>query len=141
MTAQDIVNYVVTSAQLVDACHEKLQKQASEIAQLKQLGKKASAFSLDENKLMKAANDMHTIYGKPSSVTPEKIAEYWRQNPNTLLDTFCKLASAQMEHSVNGEHIGSARQEVPHQKKAAASVVTGTEDAATAAFWSNYKDR
>lgn len=155
MTAQDMLNYVVASAQFVDTCHQKLQKQASELEQLKSekaeltkkleaLPKEASApapapeaIVFDETKLMKAANDMHTIHGKPSSVSPEQIAEYWRKNPNTLLDTFCKLASAQMEHSVNGEHIGSARKETLHQKKAAAVAGFG-EDAATAALWAKY---
>ena len=141
MTAQDMVNYVVASAQLVDACQQKLHKQASEIEQLKaeKLDKKASSITLDENKLMKAANDMHTIYGKPSQITPEQIASYWRSNPNTMLDTMQKLAAVQLERTVNGEHIGSARQEAPHQKKATAVVGSG-EDAATAALWSKYSN-
>lgn len=136
MTAQDLVNYVVASAQLVGDCREKLRKQASTIAQLK-----GAKVALDENKLLKAANDMHTIYGKPSSVSPEQIAAYWRENPNTLLDTFRKLAAAQLEHSVNGEHIGSARQEVSHQKVATANTVAGSGDPATDAFWSIYRGK
>lgn len=139
MTAQDIINYAAASAQLVDTCRSTIRKLASEVKQLKQLKQNnaapapAPAPALDEALLMKAANDMHTIYGKPSNVTPEQIASYWRSNPNTMLSTMAKLASANLERVVAGEHIGTTRQE-PQRKKATADA---PQDA-TMKFWGKY---
>ena len=133
MTVQDMVNYVAASAQVIDSYQNAIRKIASENASLK---KSASAPKtvLDEDILMKTANDMHTIYGKPSTATPEQIAAYWRANPNAMLSSLNKLASAQLERVVNGEHIGATRQE-PQRKKASAEKPLNADEA----LWAKYK--
>ena len=143
MTAQDMVNYVAASTQLINDCQTLLKKQASEIDTLKKsasANKPAEAaveskhIELDGNMLMKTASVVHSIYGNPSTVTPEQIASYWRENPNTLLDTLHKFAAAQVERVANGEHIGSTRQE-PVRKKATAEPVLNAD----LAFWKKYE--
>lgn len=147
MTVQDMVNYVAASAQVIDSYQNAIRKLASENESLKKAAsapqpvaeapkaeEPAPKTVLDEDMLMKTANDMHTIYGKPSTATPEQIAAYWRENPNAMLSSLNKLASAQLERVVNGEHIGATRQEPQRKKASAEKPLTADE-----ALWAKYK--
>lgn len=111
MVKQDIINYVANAEQVIDSLQNALRKLASEKAELEgklKLSKEASApMQFDEAALRKVANDIHTLYGKPSNVRPEQLMEHWQANPNALVGTLQKMATAQLASVASGNHLGS----------------------------------
>lgn len=112
MVKQDIIDYVANAEQMIDYYQQALRKTASANAELRKtlaMSKSASASSFRFNgaELLKVANDVHTLYGKPSNIRPEQLVEHWQTNPDALVGTLQKMASAQLAHVASGNHIGA----------------------------------
>lgn len=121
MVKQDIINYVTNAEQVIDSLQNALRKSASEKAELEsqlKLSKEASApMQFDDAALRKVANDIHTLYGKPSNVSPDQIIEHWKANPNAIVGSLQKMATAQLASVASGNHLGApADHEVEEEK-------------------------
>lgn len=129
MVKQDIVNFVNEAEKVIGAYQNALRKSAAA----------APAPVVNENKfdsaaLLKVANDIHTLYGKPSNIQPEQLVEHWQSNPDSLVGTLQKMASAQLAHVASGNHLGAPSERVEERK---AEVVVDADDA----FKGKYSNR
>ena len=93
---QDIITYVTKAEQTINAYQTALRKAAS-----------ANTVKFDESSLLKVASDIHTLYGKPSNIKPEQLAAHWKSDPNSLVGTLQKMASAQLASVASGNHLGA----------------------------------
>lgn len=124
MVKQDIVNFVNATDQIIGAYQNALRKSASA----------PSAKKFASAALLKVANDVHTLYGKPSNIQPEQLVEHWQSNPDSLVGTLQKMASAQLAHVASGNHLGAPSERVEERK---AEVVVDADDA----FKGKYSNR
>lgn len=121
MVKQDIINYVANAEQVIDSLQNALRKSASEKAELEsqlKLSKEASApMQFDDAALRKVANDIHTLYGKPSNVSPDQIIEHWKANPNAIVGSLQKMATAQLASVASGNHLGAPTEHEVEEEK------------------------
>lgn len=141
-TANDMAEYIRASAGLLAKSASELQNKMIENAQLRgqvvALSKRANAAAqprFDEALLKKTASAICECYVGSSVVTPDDLANSFRQNPNAVLNVLQKLANEKLEATVTGSGIGvltksaSAKGE-PEQSEA---------EKRHAAFWTAYR--
>lgn len=129
MVKQDIVNFVNEAEKVIGAYQNALRKSAA-ATQAPVVNEK----KFDSAALLKVANDVHTLYGKPSNIQPEQLVEHWQSNPDSLVGTLQKMASAQLAHVASGNHLGAPSERVEEKK---AEVVVDADDA----FKGKYSNR
>lgn len=134
MVKQDIVNFVNEAEKVIGAYQDALRKAASAPAVEAAPAPIVEDKKFDSAALLKVANDIHTLYGKPSNIQPEQLVEHWQSNPDSLVGTLQKMASAQLAHVASGNHLGAPSERVEERK---AEVVVDADDA----FKGKYSNR
>lgn len=110
MVKQDLINFVASTERVINSYKNALSKAAS-------AGQPKPAPSFDGAALLKVASDVHTLYGKPSNIKPEQLVEHWQANPNALVGTLQKMASAQLAHVASGNHLGAPSERIEERKE------------------------
>jgi hypothetical protein len=110
MVKQDLINFVASTERVIASYREALRKSASESQDKPEM-------RFDDVALLKVASDVHTLYGKPSNIKPEQLVEHWQANPNSLVGTLQKMASAQLAHVASGNHLGAPSERIEGRKE------------------------
>lgn len=138
--ASDAAGVITDALSMISARDTMIQKQASEIASLKadreEMLKKASepSINVDKDLLRKTASAVYACSGEPGKVSVDLIENVWKKNPNAILTTLHKIASAQLASMVSGVKIGQL-QENTVQKKASATVEESNEYTSARDIW------
>lgn len=114
MVKQDLINFVTSAERVINSYKNALSKAASAE---QPTPAPAPEPSFDGAALLKVASDVHTLYGKPSNIKPEQLVEHWQANPNALVGTLQKMASAQLAHVASGNHLGAPSERIEEHKE------------------------
>lgn len=96
MTNASVIRKFASDAcQVIEACQSFIGELKAELdSKNAQLAKQASAGAFsDEAALKKAASAVHAVYGSPSNISVDDIANAWKANPGYTIGIINKLAS------------------------------------------------
>ena len=143
MTIENIKKFASDACTVIDACQQMIADQEAEIAELRKKASEAPATkveapvvsaapAMDSDKLMKAASAVYELYGSPSKVSAQAIADAWSEKPELMLNVIQKFASQLITSTnVSGAKLGEAI-----AKTASADKDTDADSQ----FWARYEN-
>lgn len=125
MTPKDISEFAAAAVAVVKQTQDMLHKEANANAELRKQLSQGRSTPLERGKLLKAASAVLTVYGNPSTISADQMADFWEKDPNNMVNTIQKLASARIEQqTLSGDHLGKP----VHKQSSAESGVSADAD-------------